>query len=156
MDNGFMIGVWVLAAMVLAVGELVTFGFFLLPFAFGAVAAAVVAATGAAVVWQLVAFAVVSLVTLWIVQRLTHGSQQAQRPAGVGSERYVDRVGVVLRTVHPIDGEVESTMGMVKVGTEEWIAAASDDKDIEAGARITVTEVRGTRLIVVAAADSAE
>jgi membrane protein implicated in regulation of membrane protease activity len=135
--------IWIAAAVVLAIGELLTVGFFLLPFAVGAAAAAALAFAGVSVAWQIVTFAVVSLVFLALLQRFAKRDQDAGDVIKAGGSRYVGRSGIVLRTVRPYD-----TSGMVKVGTEEWKATVDDDVEIPEGSRVTVTEVRGTRLVV--------
>jgi membrane protein implicated in regulation of membrane protease activity len=135
--------IWIAAAVILAIGELLTVGFFLLPFAVGAAAAAALAFTGAPVAWQIITFAVVSLVFLGILQRFAKRDQDAGETVKAGGNRYVGRSAIVLQTVRPYD-----TSGMVKVGTEEWKATVDGDIEIPEGSRVTVTEVRGTRLVV--------
>ena len=56
---------WLGMAVVLGVGEMVTSGFFMLPFAIGAGVAAVLAWIGVSVPLQLAAFIVTSVVALW-------------------------------------------------------------------------------------------
>ncbi len=56
--------IWIVAAAVLFIGEMLSLSFFLLPFAVGAVVAAVISVTGLDLVWQLVAFFAVSIVVL--------------------------------------------------------------------------------------------
>ena len=135
--------IWIAAAVILAIGELLTVGFFLLPFAVGAVAAAALAFAGVPVAWQIITFAVVSLVFLGILQRFAKRDQDTGETVKAGGDRYVGRSAIVLQTVRPYD-----TSGMVKVGTEEWKATVDGDIEIPAGSRVTVTEVRGTRLVV--------
>jgi len=135
--------IWIAAAVILAIGELLTVGFFLLPFAVGAAAAAALAFAGVSVAWQIITFAVVSLVFLGLLQRFAKRDRDADQGARVGGERYVGRSGIVLSTVRPYD-----TSGMVKIGTEEWKATVDGDDEIPEGSRVTVAEVRGTRLVV--------
>jgi membrane protein implicated in regulation of membrane protease activity len=134
--------IWVIAAVVLAIGELLTAGFFLLPFAVGAGAAAVLAFTGASVVWQLLMFTVVSIVFLALLQRFAR-KEMDQDPPRVGAERYRGRTAIVDEAVNRRTGS-----GMVRMDTEHWRATTDGDAEIPEGTEVRVVEVRGTRLVV--------
>jgi len=135
--------IWVAAAVILAIGELLTVGFFLLPFAVGAAAAAILAFMGVAVPIQLVAFVVISIIFLIVLQRFARSDEKDYAEVEAGANRYVGRTAIVLQPIHKFD-----TSGMVKVGTEEWRATVDSEIDIPAGAQVMVTAVRGTRLVV--------
>ena len=55
---------WLIAAVVLGIGEIATMGFFLAPFAAGALVAALVAAAGTGTALTLVVFLLVSIAAL--------------------------------------------------------------------------------------------
>ncbi len=135
--------IWVGAAVILAVGELLTVGFFLLPFAVGASAAAILAFMGISVPIQLVTFVVISVVFLAVLQRFARREQETDIMAEAGGERYLGRSAIVLQSVSHYD-----TSGMVKMGTEEWRATVDSDIEIPEGAVVRITEVRGTRFVV--------
>jgi len=61
---------WVALAVIFAISESVTGGLLVLPWAFGAAAAAVLEALGAPIEWQWIAFVVLSCVLLVAGQRL--------------------------------------------------------------------------------------
>lgn len=130
--------VWAALAAVLIVGEIFTAGFFLLPFAIGAVVAAILAWVGVEVVPQWLAFVAVSVASLLYLRRFV-GSQEDQPP--VGANRWVAARGVVLEAIEP-----DSTSGLVRIDGEEWRATASTP--LAAGTKVVVREVRGTRLVV--------
>lgn len=134
--------IWVIAAVVLAIGELLTAGFFLLPFAVGAGAAAVLAFLGASPVWQLLAFTVVSIVFLALLQRYAK-REQDEEPQPVGATRYAGRSAIVHEAVNRRTGS-----GLVRMGTEEWRATTDGDAEIPEGVEVRVVAVRGTRLVV--------
>jgi membrane protein implicated in regulation of membrane protease activity len=135
--------IWIAAAVVLSIGELLTAGFFLLPFAVGAAAAAILAFMGVSVPIQLVTFVVISVIFLAMLQRFARREQESDVPAQAGAERYVGREAIVLEPVHRFD-----TSGMVKMGTEEWRAKVDSDIEIPQGAVVRIVEVRGTRFVV--------
>lgn len=131
---------WTGFAVVMAIGEMFTAGFFLLPFAIGAGAAAVLAWIGVAVLAQWLVFFGVSLTSLAYLQRFIRHQDEAEQPA-VGANRWRGATGIVVREVDPIDG------GMVRVEGEEW-RAATEGTTIPEGTKVRVVEVRGTRLVV--------
>ncbi len=139
-DNEIWRWMWTIFAVVMAIGEIFTAGFFLLPFAIGAGAAAVLAWAGAGVLAQWLVFFGVSVVSLAYLRRFITRQDEAAQPK-VGANRWVGEIGQVLQTIDPhTDG------GMVRILQEEWRAMAS--QKIEQGTRVVVTEVRGTRLVV--------
>jgi len=135
--------IWVGVAVVLSIGELLTAGFFLLPFAVGAAAAAVLAFLDVAVPIQLVTFVGISVVFLAVLQRFARQEQDDSVAAPAGANRFVGQLAVVIEPVKYLD-----TTGMVRMGTEEWRAKVDSDIVIPKGARVQIVEVRGTRLVV--------
>ena len=135
--------IWVVAAVVLAIGELLTAGFFLLPFAVGAAAAAILAFAGASPVWQLLAFTIISVGFLVLLQRFARRREDDDVPARAGADRYYGRTAVVVEPIHRLTGA-----GQVRMETENWRATTDSDQEIPAGVEVRVIEVRGTRLVV--------
>jgi membrane protein implicated in regulation of membrane protease activity len=131
---------WTIFAIVLAIGEMFTAGFFLLPFAIGGAAAAILAWVGANVIAQWLVFFGVSTISLVYLRRFIHRQDEGLQPR-VGANRWVGQEGVVLQAVDPDTGA-----GMVRILNEEWRATSLGK--IPAGKRIVVTEVDGARLIV--------
>ncbi len=127
--------------MVLAIGEIFTAGFFLLPFAVGGAVAAVLAWLDVAVAWQWISFFVISVATLIYLQRFIR-RQDVRDTKSIGANRYLNMQAVVLEEVDPASGT-----GRVRVEAEEW-RATSDGPVIAPGTQVTITEVRGTRLVV--------
>ncbi|HHC09273.1 MAG TPA: hypothetical protein ENK55_11240 [Actinobacteria bacterium] len=133
--------IWIGAAAVLAIGEMLTAGFFLLPFAVGAAAAGILAFLGVGPVVQLLTFIVVSVLFLVVLQRYAR-KDDAQVRVDAGAGRYVGSIALVLEPVDRHRG------GLVRLGTEEWRATTDQPITIPADAEVRVVEVRGTRLVV--------
>jgi len=134
--------IWVGAAVILGIGELLTAGFFLLPFAVGASAAAVLAFMGVGFPLQLVTFVVVSVVFLAVLQRFARQEQSdGTEPAGGG--RFHGKTAVVLEPINRLAGT-----GSVRMETEQWRATTDGDDEIPVGEEVVIREVRGTRLVV--------
>jgi membrane protein implicated in regulation of membrane protease activity len=142
MDQGVWVSLWLIAAAVLAVGEMLTAGFFLLPFAVGAATAGVLALASISVPIQIITFVVVSVASLWLLQRFArkdvHGELQP-----VGASRYIGSRAVVTHPVNRLHGT-----GRVMMGTEDWRATTDSDDEYAPGGEVRVIEVRGTQLVV--------
>ena len=134
--------VWTLLALGFGVGEIFTAAFFLLPFAIGAAAAAVLAWFGVGLLAQWFVFFGVSLIAFAYLRRFIVAQDALDQPR-VGANRWVGMEGVVLQDI-----DNDEAVGMVRVESEEWRAVSDDGGLITAGARIKVVDVRGARLVV--------
>ncbi|MFQ5522698.1 MAG: NfeD family protein [Acidimicrobiia bacterium] len=139
-DNEVWRWLWTILAIVMAIGEIFTAGFFLLPFAIGAAAAAILAWLNVVVLAQWLVFFGVSIVSLAYLRRFIGRQDEEAQPA-VGANRWIGSEGLVLQDIDPHTGA-----GMVKVLNEEWRATAL--QPIPANTRIVVTAVEGARLLV--------
>lgn len=141
-DNEVWRWLWTIFAIVLGIGEMFTAGFFLLPFAIGGAAAAILAWVSAPVVAQWLVFFGVSTISLVYLRRFIGRQDEGVQPQ-VGANRWIGSEGVVLQGIDPHSGA-----GMVRLLNlnEEWRAAAPGK--IPAGSKIIVTKVDGARLIV--------
>jgi len=142
LDQGLWTAIWFVSAAVLAIGEMLTAGFFLLPFAVGAASAAILALAGVGVPLQLISFAVVSLISLYIIQQFAKRDTQGEL-INVGAARYIGASAIVTETVNRRTGD-----GSVRMGTEDWRATTLTDFEIPEGVEVRVVEVTGVRLVV--------
>jgi membrane protein implicated in regulation of membrane protease activity len=140
MDTEWWRWVWLGVAAVFGTGEIFTAGFFLLPFAVGAIVAFVLAWFEVEPAIVLTVFLVVSVLTLVVIQRLVRKGDEHQHP--VGANRFVGREVLVLERIDRLAGS-----GRVRLDTEIW-RATTDGAPIDEGAEVRVVEVRGTRLVV--------
>jgi len=135
--------IWLGAAAVFAVGEMATPGtFFLGPFAVGGAVAAVLAFAGVDAVWQWAAFVGISVACLFALRPLARRLDRTTGSDGVGSRRLIGRTAVVLDEIS------EHDPGLVRVDREEWRAASAPGDVFEAGARVRIIDVEGTKVIV--------
>jgi membrane protein implicated in regulation of membrane protease activity len=134
--------IWLIVAVVFAVGEIATLGFFLAPFAGGALVAAIVSGAGGGDIVSWIAFLVVSLTMLAALRpvALRH-IRQAPR-LRTGTAALVGRTGTVVE-------RVANDEGCVRIDGEIWTARPFDeDEVIEAGKRVQVLEIRGATALV--------
>lgn len=145
MDNELWRWIWLGTAAVFAVAEIFTAGFFLLPFAVGASAAFVLAYIDVGGGWQWLSFIVLSVVSLWGLQRFVRKDDEQH---AVGANRFVGKPAMVLEEIDRLRGT-----GRVRMETEEW-RATTEGGVIAAGTQVRVTGVVGSRLIVEPALES--
>lgn len=140
MDNETWRWIWLVTAAVMAVGEMVTAGFFILPFAVGATVAFLLAWFDVAVGIQWAVFIGISVASLIVLRRFSADRQAEQHP--VGANRFIGKKGLVLETVDRIAAE-----GRVRMDTEVWRATTEGDA-ISAGSEVRIVGVVGSRLLV--------
>ncbi len=133
---------WVIAAGLLAVGEILTLGFFLGPVAIAAAAAAVVALAGAGLAVQWIVFIALSMASLLVLRPVAKRHLRTPGQLRTGTAALVGGQALVLQRVDR-DG------GQVKLAGEVWSARAYDDDDIyEPGARVEVMKIDGATALV--------
>jgi membrane protein implicated in regulation of membrane protease activity len=133
---------WLVAAGVLAVGEIATLGFFMGPIAVAATVAAVVALAGAGLAAQWVVFILASLATLLVLRPIARRHLRTPPSIRTGTAALVGGSATVLERV---DGDG----GQVRIGGEVWSARAYDQDDsFEPGARVEVMKIEGATALV--------
>ena len=135
---------WVIAAVVLAIGEMVTMGFFLAPFAGGAAVAAILSALGAGATVEWAAFLVVSVVLLAALRPIARDHQRSKGKVKMNTAALVGQTAMVVERIANAEG-----VGCVKLDGEIWTARAfDDDAVIEPGTKVHVLEIRGATALV--------
>jgi membrane protein implicated in regulation of membrane protease activity len=135
---------WLIAAVVLAVGEIATMGFFLAPFAAGALVAALISAAGAGTAITLVVFLLVSIAALAALRPVARSHKRMPPQIRTGTAALVGRHAMVVERIANNEG-----VGCVKLDGEVWTARAYDeDEVIEEGRRVQVIEIRGATALV--------
>ena len=135
---------WLAAAALLGVGEILTTGFFLAPFAGGALVAAVLSAVGAGTAISLASFLVVSVLLLVALRPLARAHLRTPARLRTGTAALVGKTATVVERIAN-----DEDAGTVRLDGEVWTARAYDeDAVIEAGSRIHVIEIRGATALV--------
>jgi membrane protein implicated in regulation of membrane protease activity len=135
---------WLIAAVVLAIGEIATLGFFLAPFAAGALVAALVSAAGTGTAITLIVFLLVSITALAALRPVARSHRRQPALSRTGTAALVGRQAMVVERIANNEG-----VGCVKLDGEVWTARAYDEDDvIEEGRRVQVIEIRGATALV--------
>ena len=133
---------WMIAAGVLAVGEMFTLGFFLGPVAVAAVLAAIVALAGGGVALQWIVFTAVAGASVLVLRPIARRHLRTPLQLRTGTAALIGSPALVLERV---DGQG----GQVKIGGEIWTARSFDeDQAFEPGTRVEVLKIDGATALV--------
>jgi membrane protein implicated in regulation of membrane protease activity len=135
---------WVILACGFGIGEMLTMGFFLAPFAVGAALAAAIdgVGVGGAAAWAV--FVVASLMTLGIVRPIARSHMKVPPRIRTGTAALVGKQATVLERIANTEG-----VGCVRIDGEVWTARAYDDDTVyEPGTRVEVVQIKGATALV--------
>jgi membrane protein implicated in regulation of membrane protease activity len=133
---------WMIAAGVLAVGEMLTLGFFAGPIAIAAVTAAIVALAGGGLALQWIVFTAMSAASLVLLRPIARRHLHTPARLRTGTAALVGAPAVVLE-------RVDRDSGSVKLAGEVWSARSYDeDHAFEPGTRVEVMKIDGATALV--------
>jgi membrane protein implicated in regulation of membrane protease activity len=136
--------IWLIAAVIFGVGEILTLGFFLAPFAGGALVAALVTGLGGGTFVGWAAFLVVSVILLLALRPLARSHRRQPPSLRTGTAALVGKTGMVVERIANDEG-----VGCVRIDGEVWTARSyDDDAVIDAGKRVQVVEIKGATALV--------
>ena len=134
--------VWLIAAVVFGVLELVTTSLTSIWFVFGAVASMIAALFSAPMLIQIIIFIIVSAVSLWFTRPLAMKYLNS-RTVKTNVDSLVGRILIAKTEIDNL-----KMSGKADLDGSTWIAVSSDDSIIAAGEEIEVVKVEGAKLIV--------
>jgi membrane protein implicated in regulation of membrane protease activity len=133
---------WMIAAGLLAVGEMFTLGFFLGPVAIAAVLAAIVALAGGGAALQWIVFTAVAAASLLVLRPIARRHLRTPMQLRTGTDALIGCPALVLE-------RVDGNGGQVKIGGEIWTARSFDeDQAFEPGTRVEVLKIDGATALV--------
>jgi membrane protein implicated in regulation of membrane protease activity len=133
---------WVLLAVILAVGEVMSLSLFLAPFAIGALAGAVAELAGAGSAVAIIVFLVSSGLLFGLVRPIARRHMRTPAQLRTGTAALVGKTALVTE-------RVDADSGAVKLEGEVWSARPYvPDEVIESGSRVHVVEIQGATALV--------
>ncbi len=134
--------IWLIAAFVLGVAELLTTTLALGLVAVGALAAALTSAVGGSAVEQLIVFAAVSVAGIVLIRPLALRRLRRRPSLRTGTAALVGQTGLTLTEVTPHSGRI-------RIGGEEWSARPYDEVSvIPPGSTVDVLQIKGATALV--------
>ncbi|WP_033148065.1 NfeD family protein [Prevotella sp. P6B1] len=134
---------WAVVALICLILELTAGDFFIICFAIGAIPAAVVAALGAGTYYQIVVFAVVTLVSLFYVRPF------AKRYLHKGEDKRISNADALLgRQGRVVEAIQAGGFGRVQIDGDIWKAVTKGAADIPEGTNVIVVDRASTIITV--------
>src|SRR5580704_12482403 len=135
---------WVIVQGATGIGEMLTAGFFLAPFAIGAALAAIVELAGAPDLAAWIVFVFASFATLGVVRPIALRHMHVPPAIRTGAAALVGKRAVVLERIANNEG-----VGCVKIDGEVWTARSlDDDVVIDPGTVVEVVQIKGATALV--------
>jgi membrane protein implicated in regulation of membrane protease activity len=136
--------IWVIVAGGCGIGEMLTMGFYLAPFALAAALAAIVDGAGAGGAAAVIVFIVATVLSLGVLRPLARSHIRQPPQMRTGAAALVGKQALVLERIANDEG-----VGCVKIDGEVWTARSlHDDVVIEKGARVDVVDIKGATALV--------
>lgn len=127
--------IWLIVALFFLILEIFTAGFAVACFSIGAVAAAIMAGLGFDIVWQLIAFSVLTFIAFITVRPLVlkhfYKTDEANRKSN--ADALIGRVATVTQEINHDKGT-----GRVAVDGDDWKAVTADGRVVSEGEKVKV------------------
>ncbi|CAN5160220.1 NfeD family protein [soil metagenome] len=134
---------WILLAVILAAGEVMTLGLFLAPFAAGAVLGAAADLAGAGAVISILVFLISSGLFFVLLRPVSRRQLRTPAQLRTGTAALVGKTATVTT-------RIDAGSGAIKLEGEIWTARPYDgDAVYESGRRVHVVEIQGATALVI-------
>ncbi len=128
--------IWIIISVLCLILELSSGDFFILCFAIGAAAGAILAGCGASLTWQIIIFAIVSALSLLLVRpTLIKKLHKPHRERLSNAEAMIGKEGRVSEAIEA------GGYGRVAIDGDDWKARSADDSAIDKGMRVRVVKM---------------
>lgn len=129
--------IWLIVAIILVILEIATAGFGVICFAIGAGFSALIAGLGGNLTWQIVIFAVVSLLTFIFLRPVVmRFLEKKTKDVKTNAEAIVGRKGVVSERI-----DATQHTGRVAIDGDDWKAVSEDGSVIEKGQTVEIVKL---------------
>lgn len=129
--------IWLIAALALVILEILTAGFGVICFAIGAAFSALAAGLGLGITWQIVIFAIVSLLTFIFLRPVVmRFLDKKSKDVKTNAEAIVGRKGVVSERI-----DIAQHTGRVAIDGDDWKAVSENGSVIEKGTRVEIIKL---------------
>ena len=129
--------IWLIAALALVILEILTAGFGVICFAIGAAFSALAAGLGLGVTWQIVIFAIVSLLSFVFLRPVVmRFLDRKSKDVKTNADALVGRKGIVSERIDPTQHT-----GRVAIDGDDWKAVSDDGSVIEKGAQVEIVKL---------------
>lgn len=136
--------IWLIVAIVLVILEIATAGFGVICFAIGAAFSALAAGLGASVTWQIVIFAIVSLLAFIFLRPVViRFLEKKSKDVKTNADALVGRKGIVSERI-----DAAQHTGRVAIDGDDWKAVSEDGSVIEKDESVEIVKLDSIILTV--------
>lgn len=129
--------IWLIAAIALVIFEICSATFGAICFAIGAGFSALAAGLGAGLTWQIVIFAIVSLLTfIFLRPFMLKFMDRKSKDVKTNAEAIIGRKGIVSERI-----DAEQHTGRVAIDGDDWKAVSEDGSIIEKGVSVEIVKM---------------
>lgn len=129
--------IWLIIAIILVIVEICTAAFGSICFAIGAGLAALAAALGGGVTWQIIVFAAVSLLTFIFLRPVViRFLDRKSKDVKTNADALVGRKGIVSERI-----DAKQHTGRVAIDGDDWKAVSEDGSVIEKGISVEIVKL---------------
>lgn len=134
--------IWLVAVIIFAVVEIVTFQLVAIWFAVGAVCGMAACTFGAPFWAQLLIFGVMSLILLLLTRPFVKKFLSVKH-VNTNADRLIGKVALVTQSICNLESR-----GTVKYSGVTWVARSKDGADIDEGEKVSIESIESVKLIV--------
>ena len=135
--------IWLIISGLFFIGEIITVGFLLFWFGFGALIAMVVSLFTSNIIIQTVVFLITSVILLLITKPFVKKFVNKEPSIVTNAYNIVGKKAIVIEDIDNIQDK-----GLIRVGSEVWSAKCETDENVPKDTEVTVTDIKGVKAIV--------
>lgn len=125
--------IWVIASLLFFIAEIFTVGFVVICFSVGGFFAALAAACGLGVIWQVTVFSVATALCFFFIRPIVMKLFSRKDNTKTNADAIIGRIGIVSEAIDPVTDK-----GRVKLDGDDWKAVSADGVAIEAGQHVEI------------------
>ncbi len=135
--------IWLIAAGIFFVAEIITVGFLIFWLGIGALLAMIVSFFTSNIIIQTAVFVISSAILIFATKPLVNRITKNDKTISTNVYSIIGKSGLVIEDINLVEGK-----GQIKVDGEVWSAICNGNTTIQAGTEVKVLEIRGVKALV--------
>lgn len=135
--------IWLIAAGIFFVAEIITIGFLIFWLGIGALLAMIVSFFTSNIIIQTAVFVISSTILIFATKPLVNKITKNDKTVSTNVYSIIGKRGIAIEDINLVEGK-----GQIKVDGEVWSAICNGNVTIPSGTEITVLEIRGVKALV--------
>lgn len=135
--------IWLIAAGIFFVAEIITLGFLIFWLGIGALLAMIVSFFTSNIIIQTAVFVISSAILIFATKPLVNRITKNDKTISTNVYSIIGKSGLVIEDINLVECK-----GQIKVDGEVWSAICNGNSTIQAGTEVKVLEIRGVKALV--------